>query len=190
MRLCPCGVLLPTARRSPWQRTVTPWAGRESTTKLYSRSGSQGVTPAALVGTVDFDVTTIDVATLALEGVPPTRSSLEDVSRPVPDPQGDCPCTPEGPDGHLDLTLTFDTQELVAALGPVVNREERLLSLTGALLDGTPFQAGDCVHLRVPGVPPVPVVTGIPGSVELEISWEPSESPDRLFYAVYRTGKG
>ena len=58
------------------------------------------------------------MATIQLEGVDPIRSGYEDVATPVSD-ISDCNCTKDGPDGHLDLTLKFDTQEIVAALGDV-----------------------------------------------------------------------
>jgi len=44
---------------------------------------SQGVLPAAILGTKDFDVSTINVSTVRLEGVEPIRSSVEDVATPV-----------------------------------------------------------------------------------------------------------
>jgi hypothetical protein len=40
---------------------------------------SKGVLPVAILGTGDFDVTDIDVASISLEGVDPIRSSVEDV---------------------------------------------------------------------------------------------------------------
>ena len=48
-------------------------------------------------------------------------------------------CTTDGPDGWLDLTLKFDNQEIVAALGAVEDGECLLLTLTGELFDGTPI---------------------------------------------------
>jgi hypothetical protein len=104
---------------------------------------SQGVTPVAFLGAADFDVTDIDVTTLALEGVAPLRHSYEDVSQPSD--KGDCPCSEDGPDGHTDLTLKFATQDIVAALGTVTDRETRSVTLTGELLDGTSFESSDCI---------------------------------------------
>lgn len=49
------------------------------------------------------------------------------------------------PDGIDDLVLKFDTQELVAALGPLSQGDEKLLTLTGSLLDGSIFTDTDCV---------------------------------------------
>jgi hypothetical protein len=103
---------------------------------------SRGVLPVAVLGAEDFDVTTIDVASLKLEGVDPLRSDLEDVSGPFAAEL--CGCTASGPDGSLDLTLKFDTQDLMAAIGPYP-KGERVLTLTGMLLDGTPIEGKDCV---------------------------------------------
>lgn len=81
----------------------------------------RGVVPVAILGTEDFDVTLVDPASVQLEGVSPLRWALEDVARPLEPSTGkdDCfeDCTEAGRDGFLDLTLKFDAQELVAALG-------------------------------------------------------------------------
>ena len=77
---------------------------------------SNGVIPVAILGTADFDVTLIDPCTVRLEGLAPIRWNLEDVSTPYEPYTGnlDClDCNTEGPDGYLDLTLKFDTQELL-----------------------------------------------------------------------------
>jgi hypothetical protein len=106
---------------------------------------SQGVLPVAVLDTEDFDVTTIDPTSIQLAGVAPIRSSIEDVSTPVLDKQDECYCTAEGADGFADLTLKFDTQEIVAALGEVTDGDELVLILTGELLDGTPIEGEDCI---------------------------------------------
>ena len=104
---------------------------------------SKGVLPVAILGSADFDVHDIDVASIRLADVAPIRSSLEDVATPV---DGDeCECTTEAGDGFDDLTLKFKTQEIVSALGEVVNGETLVLTLTGELLDGTSIEGADCV---------------------------------------------
>ena len=102
---------------------------------------SRGVLPVALLGTIDFDVTAIDVSTLALEGVAPIRSGYEDVATPFGADL--CGCNAAGSDGFMDLTLKFKTQDVVAAVGSTTG--DRVLTLTGLLLDGTPFVAEDCI---------------------------------------------
>ena len=110
---------------------------------------SNGVLPMALIGTMGFDIDDVDPTTLLLEGtVMPVRMSYEDVSRPVDD--GECACTTEGPDGLMDLTLKFRTQAVAAVLGPVTPGDVKILTLTGHLVDGTPFVARDCMVIRGP----------------------------------------
>ncbi len=106
---------------------------------------SMGVLPVAILGMEDFDVSDIDVATVTLEGVAPIRFDYEDVATPF---EGElCDCHEEGADGYLDLTLKFDTQEIMEALGPVADGEELALILTCELIDGTPLQGSDCIRI-------------------------------------------
>lgn len=110
---------------------------------------SKGVLPVAILGSENFDVSMIDVASIRLADVAPIRSNYEDVAAPVIDGQ-ECECTTEGPDGYLDLTLKFKTQDIVQALGEVVNGETLVLTLTGESLDGTPIEGADCIRVKKP----------------------------------------
>lgn len=105
-------------------------------------TNSKGVLPVAILGTATFDVTTIDVASILLAGVAPVRDSLEDVATPF-DPVEPCDCDTLGPDGYLDLTLKFKTQDIVAALGLVNDGDEIVLTLTG-----TGIMGEDCVTIK------------------------------------------
>lgn len=109
---------------------------------------SQGVLPVAILGTEDLDVTEIDITSIRLNGVVPLRSCIEDVSSPVLEKLNECDCISEGPDGTEDLTLKFDTQEIVEAIGTVEDVEGLVLQLTGSLSDGTPIEGSDCISLR------------------------------------------
>jgi hypothetical protein len=108
---------------------------------------SNGQTPVAVLGTADFDVMQIDVATVRLEGVAPTRTALGDVSTPLASPQEDCECNTDAADGYDDLVLKFNTQDLAAILGGAADGDVVELTLTGNLLDGRPFEASDCVRI-------------------------------------------
>ena len=108
---------------------------------------SKGVLPIAILGTVDYDVTTIDPASIRLAGVEPLRSGYEDVATPVSD-SNDCNCMTEGPDGFLDLTLKFKTQRIVEAIGDVNDGDVLELPLTGVLSDETPIEGADCILIR------------------------------------------
>jgi hypothetical protein len=115
---------------------------------------SRGELPVAILGTPDLDVTTIDTSTISLQGVSPLRSSLEDVSTPFEPSNGitsESDCTDLGFDGFTDLTLKFDTQEIVAALGDVADGDVLILTLTGNLQDGTPITGEDVVVILKKG---------------------------------------
>jgi len=106
---------------------------------------SKGVLPVAILGTEVLDVSDVDVASVSLAGVAPIRFDYEDVATPF---EGElCDCHEDGPDGYLDLTLKFDTQEIVAALGDVQDGEELPLSLSVTLVDGTVIEGSDCIRV-------------------------------------------
>jgi hypothetical protein len=107
----------------------------------------QGVTPVAILGTADFDVTQVDAASMMLEGVAPAMWAYEDVSTPVAPGGGLCECTTAGPDGFMDLTLKYDTPELAMALYPVVDQQTRVLTIRGTMVDGAPIMGQDCVRI-------------------------------------------
>ena len=102
---------------------------------------SEGVMPAAILGTADFDVTAVDPATVRLAGVAPLRSALEDVATPFEPFTGKTDaraCVALGPDGVLDMTLKFDSREILEAIQGILGRETRdgeplTLALTGNL---------------------------------------------------------
>jgi hypothetical protein len=110
---------------------------------------SKGVLPVAVLGSENFDVDMINADTIRLAGVPSIRSSYEDVAAPVDRGECECECSTEGPDGYLDLTFKFRTQDIVGALGDVVNGETLMVALTGELSDGTPIEGADCIRVRV-----------------------------------------
>ena len=119
---------------------------------------SHGVLPVTLVGTDDFDVMDIDLASILLsradgvggsvaphEGPRRPHSEYEDVATPF---DGElCDCHALGSDGIIDLSMKFKTQDVVEALeldllkpGDVVE-----LVVDGILLNKTPFTATDCI---------------------------------------------
>ncbi|MHC4060217.1 MAG: GLUG motif-containing protein [Planctomycetota bacterium] len=109
---------------------------------------SRGVLPVAVLGTEDFDVNDIDPVSVRLAGAPSVRSSYEDVAAPAVD-RNDCDCNTVGPDGHIDLSLKFKTQDIVAqmAIAPedLAEGVQLILTLTGSLFDGTPIEGVDCL---------------------------------------------
>ena len=105
---------------------------------------SKGILPVAILGSEELDASTIDPTSVRLNGVEPVRSSLEDVSTPLTDPN-ECECTTNGPDGFTDLTLKFKTQEIVESIGEVDTGDILTLPLTGVLNDETQIEGQDCV---------------------------------------------
>jgi hypothetical protein len=109
---------------------------------------SKGVTPVVIAGNEDFDVTTIDASSVRLLGVAPVRSAIEDVPH----------CKSVEPDGFLDLTLKFHTQDLVQAMKGSLVEGQSLendswvnMQLTGNLFEvwgGNPILGEDLVTLK------------------------------------------
>jgi len=83
------------------------------------------------------------------------------------EPQDECDCTEEGTDGFDDLSLKFDTQDIVTALGAVNDGDVVVLTLTGELSDGTPIEGADCVVIKKKGKPAAPAAP-IPTDFALE----------------------
>lgn len=111
---------------------------------------SQGVTPAAILGTPGLDVTTIDISTIRLLGVAPQSWGFEDVATPDAPNAPVCQCNSDGPDGTTDLVLKFNTQALAAALGPVNFGDVITVTVTFSLRNGTQLSGQDCIVIRGP----------------------------------------
>jgi len=120
----------------------------------------QGVLPVAILGSEDLDVTQIDPASIRLEhlsAVAPLRWALEDVATPYEPYMGKvdrCDCTEAGPDGYLDLTIKFEAQEVVAALGEIEDGDVIVLHVSGNLMEaygGTPIVGEDVIWILKKG---------------------------------------
>jgi hypothetical protein len=148
---------------------------------------SHGVLPVSLLGTDAFDVSQVDLGSVQLcradggggcvaphEGPPGPHSVFSDAATPF-DGEG-CDCHELTGDGITDLNMKFKTDDLVAALdmddfspGALVE-----LTLSGNLLDGTPFfDASDCVRLVPPGTPPGLLAVLQPGITEAYVDISP-----------------
>jgi hypothetical protein len=110
---------------------------------------SQGVIPTAIMGTADFDVLDIDIATLSLEGVAPQHVAFEDAGSAASTASW-CGCSTNGQDGITDIILQFDTQDVIDALGGTIDAGTHALKLNGSLLDGTPIEGVDCIVAKGP----------------------------------------
>lgn len=117
---------------------------------------NKGILHVAVLGTVNFDVTTVDPETILLklnpedeEGVAPIRWNYEDVATPF---EGElCDCHDLNGDEYMDLALKFTTQKLVEILGLEEFAGETIsLTITGNLKEeegGTPIEGEDCVWI-------------------------------------------
>lgn len=110
---------------------------------------ARGVLPVAILGSANFDVTTVDPSSVKLQGVPALRSSIEDVATPFSGSLVDAnSCTSAGPDGFADMVLHFSNPAVAGALGSVAKDQVRTLTLTGNLLPafgGTPIIGQDVI---------------------------------------------
>jgi len=121
--------------------TVTPQGSGWS----HHFAGDDGV-----LGTFDFDVTTIDPATVMAVGgaqpVAPLRWAYEDVATPFIGGSGGC--HERGGDGIMDLTLKYAAREVTEALDLFDHGGEEIpLLLYGTLLDGTMIQGEDWLRV-------------------------------------------
>lgn len=104
------------------------------------------VLPVAVLGSDEFDVMDIDPSTVALVGVEPLRYGFEDVGAPAINGE-ECECPSAGRDGYMDMTFKFDKRQIVDVIGLGITGEVLPLTMTGELMDGTPFEAVDCVTI-------------------------------------------
>lgn len=104
---------------------------------------SGGATPAAILGSADFDVNDVDWDTLSLgtSGIK-TVGRFDKMLCSNDDVSGDFTAGPEGePDGFLDLVCHFITIDIVPEEGGTT------ATLNGALNDGTPIEGTDSVNI-------------------------------------------
>ena len=113
---------------------------------------SKGVLPVAIIGSAELDVADINLDSILLEGVSPIRSEIEDVTTPFEgELEDDLSCTTDGADGFDDLTLKFNKQAIIAAIGPVGHGDVVTLTLTGALDDETELSGQDNIRIIAKG---------------------------------------
>ena len=104
----------------------------------------------AILGTESFDVSEINVTSISIVDtiLPVLAPKIEDVSTPLLDGT-ECECHELQGDGYDDLVIHFSRREIILVLG--LNQMERKIVVPimvhGELLDGTLFEATDCVKL-------------------------------------------
>jgi hypothetical protein len=115
-----------------------------------------GLFPVAILGTEDFDVTSVDPYSVMLEGdCHAYHVSLEDVATPydgeVSDPPLEDECTTAEGDGYTDMTLKFASECVSMSQGAVTEPIVKLFTLTGKYVNGSgtevDFEATDVVRV-------------------------------------------
>ncbi|MBI4719831.1 MAG: T9SS type A sorting domain-containing protein [Chitinivibrionia bacterium] len=150
-----------------------------------------GVLPIAVLGQETFDVHDIDVSTLRLEGAAPLPhgQDYEDVAS-VSGNTG-CPFTSDETDGFPDLMLKFRNIEVAAGIvqNGLILEDGMQLTLTGNMMDGTPFAAHDCVKLVGEGQgPPDDQERGKKGPTLRQPSPNPFNPVARISYYLPEEG--
>ncbi len=108
---------------------------------------AKGVLPVAVLGGEYFDITQIEANSLKLEGISPLRVTFKDITQP-----GVCG---EIPDGHLDLMMKFNRNDILNAIGGNDNTRKVSLSLTGNLKEefgGDPIKGSQLIRLHFPSL--------------------------------------
>ncbi len=105
----------------------------------------RGALVTAVLGTADFDVTTIDPNSVRLRGAAPWEFHYEDVAAPLAEQGEPCECTTAGPDGYMDLVLHFPVQRVIAGPTSDPPGELLVLPLVGSLRGGGTIHGQDCV---------------------------------------------
>jgi hypothetical protein len=102
------------------------------------------------VGTASFDVSEINVDSISIAGLlfPVKTPSISDEAAPFNGEE--CACQ-IGVDGINDLMIHVSRRQLIMALGLDMYQSGTVVPITveGYLLDGTPFEATDCIVLDV-----------------------------------------
>ena len=118
--------------------------------------GRGGSVTVAILGADNLDVRKIARHTIRLERARPTNSSYKDVAKPYKLHLWQIPvqeitanyCNAEGPDGKLDLVLTFNKTSLRKALKSAQGGDVRILKLSAKLKSGVRIVGEDVVVVR------------------------------------------
>jgi streptogramin lyase len=153
---------------------------------------SNGVLKVALLGTPDLDISMVDrekPITIRRadgtggsiepnEGPPGPKSKIKDAGEPLV--AFPCACHDAGPDGIDDLVMFFKSGDMadVLELHDVGKGVAVGLVVEGKLLDGTDFDARDCIHTVPLSSPPGMLVVAAPGAEGAWIDITPVDKQD------------
>lgn len=114
-----------------------------------SSGGRKADLKVVILGTQGFDVTTIDINALNINGVAPVKTKIKDVT--APSSLEPCDCEKLKKDKIKDLELKFNSQAILATLGTIQAGDIVTFSLTGNLLGGAGIEGVDCVVIETKG---------------------------------------
>ena len=103
---------------------------------------SKGRLPVAILGSADFDVTTIDINSISIGGIvfPVKTPTVKDESGPG------AGCGTGSPDGYPDLVVHFSRRDLIDALGLDLMEVGATVNVTvSGFASSCPFEATDSV---------------------------------------------
>ncbi|MHC4444078.1 MAG: hypothetical protein ACYTBZ_14310 [Planctomycetota bacterium] len=116
---------------------------------LNTNTQGKGRLPMAILGTDTFDVSDIDPNSISIAGAvfPLPVPVIEDAGTPFDGEE--CDCHELEGDGIDDLVLHFSRRDIIIALGLGALARDTVVPITveGELLDGTPFEATDCIRI-------------------------------------------
>lgn len=117
---------------------------------LTTNVRGKGRLPMAIAGSSSFDATNVDLDTISINGsIFPVKSSIGGSTSP--NTGGECSCS-IGDDGVDDLNLHFSRREVIQGLGLDLLPAGTSVPITvsGLMIDGTPFSATDCIETEAP----------------------------------------
>jgi hypothetical protein len=112
---------------------------KPSTCSNSLNTQNRSIVRAAILGTPDLDVRTLDPASIRLFGVPPITSSIHDIAAPVRPYIGrteSSGCRIR-PDKRPDLVLYFDSQAIVNAITAALGHEPKNGDVIAIVVTGT-----------------------------------------------------
>jgi hypothetical protein len=104
------------------------------------------VIPVGILASAQLNVNDIDLSTIRLNGVPPRLTAISDIGG-FYEKKESCDCEMAELDGIMDLNLKFNTQDIVANLGSVMDGERVAVSLTFDTKDGKSWTGEDCIRV-------------------------------------------
>lgn len=105
-----------------------------------------------LLGRDDWDVSGIDIATMLFGGVSASDFIYRDVASPPIAVESACECAIAESDGHEDLVLRYNRDDIIAALSGQRGGQNQVVTIAGLMTNGAAVSGTDCVMVRASSV--------------------------------------